>query len=246
MYVIKYNYFKTDAQWDISEQQEIMKKILLILAMISALSISMFSENVKVIMTDGKEIRGKMITYNESQLIIEPNTFVKYEKSLKPIEVTYFEIEGIGRIYSKDGIFVIDESITQLQNLQSSATDSTKETSNGFWKRVLSERSAKTQSTLPSNPNDVIGRAFLSTGSVALGIGLPCFAAGLITCVVGNVGITDSNIKSKAECVEASYYLFGIGASLTIISIPLLVNGRRIADMKVNYTGNGVGTSVNF
>lgn len=223
-----------------------MRKTLFTLALVFAFSISMFAENVKVLMTDGKEISGKLITYNESLLVLEPNTFVKYEKSLKPTEVTYFEIEGIGRIYSKDGIFGIDESITQRQKLQSSATDSAKETSNGFWKRVLSERHAKVQSTLPSNPNEVIGRAFLSTGGVALGIGLPCLAAGLATCIAGNVGITDSNLKSKAECVEASYYLFGIGASLTIISIPLIVHGKRIADMNVNYTGNGVGTTVNF
>ena len=186
-------------------------------------------------------------------MVVEPDAFIRYSKKLKPQDVTSFEIEGVGRYFSTDGQFILDEStVNQYVNQKqqeltvSLANDSTKEVSTDFWQRVLSEKSAKPQSTLPSNPNEIIGRAFLSTGGVALGIGLPCFVAGIATCVAGNVNVTTSNIEQKANCVEASYYLFGVGASLTIISIPLIVHGRRIADMKVNYTGNGVGTTVNF
>ena len=202
---------------------------------------------------DGTEIKGELISYNESLLVVEPDAFIKYSRKLKPKDVNSFEIEGVGRYFSTDGQFILDEStVNQYVNQKqqeltvSLANDSTKEVSTDFWQRVLSEKSAKPQSTLPSNPNEIIGRAFLSTGGIALGIGLPCFVAGIATCVAGNVNVTTSNIEQKANCVEASYYLFGIGASLTIISIPLIVHGRRIADMKVNYTGNGVGTTVNF
>ena len=229
-----------------------MKRFLLVLIEFFVASAFVNAQNVKVMLKDGTEIKGELISYNESLLVVEPDAFIKYSRKLKPKDVNSFEIDGVGHFYSSKDNFILDEStVNQYVNTgqeltERLATDSLKNVPTDFWQRVLSERSAKTQSTRPSNPNEVIGKAFLSTGGVALGIGLPCFTAGLITCIVGNVGITDSNIKSKAECVEASYYLFGIGASLTIISIPLLVNGRRIADMKVNYTGNGVGTTVNF
>ncbi len=230
-----------------------MKRFLFILVEILVTSAHINAQNVKVMLKDGTEIKGELISYNESLLVVEPDAFIKYSRKLKPKDVNSFEIEGVGRYFSTDGQFILDEStVNQYVNQKqqeltvSLANDSTKEVSTDFWQRVLSEKSAKPQSTLPSNPNEIIGRAFLSTGGIALGIGLPCFVAGIATCVAGNVNVTTSNIEQKANCVEASYYLFGIGASLTIISIPLIVHGRRIADMKVNYTGNGVGTTVNF
>lgn len=230
-----------------------MKRFLFILVEILVTSAHINAQNVKVMLKDGTEIKGELISYNESLLVVEPDAFIKYSRKLKPKDVNSFEIEGVGRYFSTDGQFILDEStVNQYVNQKqqeltvSLANDSTKEVSTDFWQRVLSEKSAEPQSTLPSNPNEVIGRAFLSTGGVALGIGLPCFVAGIATCVAGNVNVTTSNIEQKANCVEASYYLFGVGASLTIISIPLIVHGRQIADMKVNYTGNGVGTTVNF
>lgn len=230
-----------------------MKRFLLVLIEFFVASAFVNAQNVKVMLKDGTEIKGELISYNESLLVVEPDAFIKYSRKLKPKDVNSFEIEGVGRYFSTDGQFILDEStVNQYVNQKqqeltvSLANDSTKEVSTDFWQRVLSEKSAKPQSTLSSNPNEVIGRAFLSTGGVALGIGLPCFVAGIATCVAGNVNVTTSNIEQKANCVEASYYLFGVGASLTIISIPLIVHGRRIADMKVNYTGNGVGTTVNF
>ena len=222
-----------------------MKKFAFILVALFAVCVSVCAEDVKVLLTNGKGLNGKLISYNESLLIIEPNTIVKYEKTLTPEKVICFEIEGVGSFKSQNGVFVPDGKSVQQQDLQSLATDSTKEAPADFWQRVLSERANKTK-IQPSSPNEVIGKAFLSTGGVALGIGLPCLVAGVATCIAGNVGITDSNIVQKANCAEASYYLFGIGASLTIISIPLLVHGKRVADMKFNYTGNGVGTTLNF
>jgi hypothetical protein len=37
-----------------------------------------------------------------------------------------------------------------------------------------------------------------------------------------------------------------MGAALTIVGIPLNVHGKRIAEMNINYTGNGAGLSFNF
>lgn len=211
-----------------------MKKIYLILLTLLTLSNSVEAEQVTVILTDGRTIEGDLVMYNASLLVIEPNTVVKYEKKLKPKDVIYFEIEGTGRFNSQDDIFVFDE---QSQNQYKEQRP----------EQLADASITKIQSrALPTNPNEVIGKALLTTGGVALGIGLPCLVAGVATCIAGNVNITTSNLVQKANCAEASYYLFGVGASLTIISIPLLVHGRRIADMKFNYNGNGAGVSVAF
>ena len=219
-----------------------MKKTIFIFAAIFAVTF-VHAELVKVVLNNGKEINGELITYSESLLILEPNTVVKYEKKLKPEEVECFEIENVGIFQSKGGMFVLKENTEKQQEMPTLAKDTIAKAPTDFWQRVLSESSHRAK---PSNPNEVIGRAFIKTGGVALGIGLPCFVAGLATCIAGNVNITPSNVASKAACAEASYYLFGIGASLTIISIPLIVNGKRIAKMKFNYTGNGAGVALNF
>lgn len=223
-----------------------MKRNLLILIAIFAASVVIQAKEVKVFMKDGKVVQGELITCDESLLVVEPNSFVKYEKKIYPENVDYFEIEGIGRVNSIDGVFVYEEK-AQAQAQQASALpNKSMENPNDFWTRVLSEKSLPKQQTQPSNPNKVIGRALSTTGGVALGIGLPCLAVGLATCIGGNVGITEKNVKQKADCVEASYYLFGVGASLTIVSIPLIVYGKRVANMEFSYTGNGVGTTLNF
>ena len=230
-----------------------MKRILFILMEILVTSTYINAQDVKVMLKDGTEIKGELISYSESILVVEPDAFIKYSKKLKPKDVVSFEIEGVGRFFSTDGQFLLDESTVeqylnqkQQELTDNLANDSTEEVSTDFWQRVLDERRVQKRTTLPSNPNEVIGRAFLSTGGIALGIGLPCFAAGLATCIAGNVGVTTSNVVQKANCVEASYYLLGVGACLTIVSIPLIVHGKRITEMKINYTGNSVGATMNF
>lgn len=100
---------------------------------------------------------------------------------------------------------------------------------------------------LKGNPNYTIGKALEVSGATSLGIGVPCLVAGLATCIAANVGdVSTSNAVAKSRCATASYYLFGTGAALTIVGIPLYVSGKKIMELNVNYTGNGAGVSVNF
>ena len=55
-----------------------------------------------------------------------------------------------------------------------------------------------------------------------------------------------SELRTQTQCLEASYYLFSIGASLTIVGIPLYVQGKKIMDINITYTGNGAGVAVSF
>lgn len=103
--------------------------------------------------------------------------------------------------------------------------------------------------------NIAIGEAFEITGITALSIGVPCLAAGLSCCIAGHLLPLETNyygipyasdLAIRTRCLESSYYLFGIGASLTIVGIPLYVHGKKIMEMNINYTGNGAGLAFKF
>ena len=105
------------------------------------------------------------------------------------------------------------------------------------------------KATAPANPNYMIGKALKTSGATALGVGVPCLAAGLATCIAGNVMPVSkygTGLTTKSNLMEASYYLLPIGASLTIVGIPLHIGGKKIMDLNVNYTGNGAGLTMKF
>ena len=96
----------------------------------------------------------------------------------------------------------------------------------------------------PGDPNYMIGKALKSTGSVALALGVPCLLTGSILMAVGYEA--DLDMITKNQVVTASCILFPIGASLTIVGIPLYAHGKKIMTMNFNYTGNGVGVAMEF
>ena len=117
-----------------------------------------------------------------------------------------------------------------------------------------------------THPNYVIGEALKNTGTISIAAGIPCLLAGTILLAVGshvpevdfgNGYLSDKEKLDKLEAASkdaeakgkmqlAGCILFPIGASLTIIGIPLYVHGKRIMDLNFNYTGNGVGVSMEF
>ena len=104
---------------------------------------------------------------------------------------------------------------------------------------------------LKTDPNIAIGNALAKSGAVSLGIGVPCLAAGIALITAGHTmrvskyGLIN-DVSTKSQLLEAGYILFPIGASLTIIGIPLHIHGKKIIDMNFNYTGNGIGISMEF
>ena len=206
-----------------------MKKFVLLLAIL-AMSLSL-NAAVSVLLTDGRTIKGKLISHDESLLVVEPNTFVKYQKKLQPAEVVYFVIDEEGRFESKDGKFVLVEQV-DAGSTQSEPTTS-----------VPTANPAP--AVQAANPNVAIGKAFKSTGSVCMAIGVPTLVAGSILTAIG---YRSSNLDplTRSGCATAGYVLMPFGAALTVVGIPLYINGQRIADININYTGNGAGVSVNF
>lgn len=124
-------------------------------------------------------------------------------------------------------------------------------------RQTQAQKQAKKQvfSSFNGTDNAVIGKAFKTTGIVSLSIGVPCLAAGIACCTAGHVRPVETNrygipfvsdLTISTRCLEASYYLFGIGASLTIVGIPLYVQGKKIMEMNITYMGNGVGIALNL
>ena len=116
-------------------------------------------------------------------------------------------------------------------------------------KAIKAANVAAKRQKMAGNPNNTIGKALKLSGTTSLIVGVPCFAAGLATCIAGNVmssGYKGSGLLTKSELVAASYYLLPIGASLTIVGVPLYIEGKKIMELDVKYSGNGVGLAMNF
>lgn len=127
-----------------------------------------------------------------------------------------------------------------------------------------------------SDPNQVIGEALKTTGTVSLAVGVPCLAAGIASLMYANflpnpvancttsshlatagsglelVTVEEYNNKvrvftNKTHAAEiAGYILTPLGGALTIVGIPLYVKGNKILQMDVQYTGNGAGVAIKF
>lgn len=210
-----------------------MKKIILVFTAIFALTISAFAATVTVSLKSNQTIDGSLISYDDTTLVLIPAYYNSgQELKLIPERVRYFSISGIGRFEVVDGKFVPSAKAQ-------AKLDALKE---------------KQRTLAAANPNEVVAKAFKSTGGVCLGIGVPSLLVGTILVAYGNTGLiampktveeAEKN-ATKARCSAAGYVFLPMGAALTIVGIPLRVHGKRIGELNINYTGNGAGMSYNF
>ena len=217
-----------------------MKKIILVLTAIFALTISAFAATVTVTFNNGQSMEGTLVNLTDTTITMTPVYAVDHKEIvIKPERVRYFSISGVGRYTVEDGKFVADaKTKAKLEK-----------------KRIEQEAHAQIVSERAANPNLVIGQALKKTGGVCMGIGIPSAIVGTILVAYGNTGteVTSKNAaeaaktaESKGKCAAAGYVLLPMGAALTIVGIPLHVHGKRIMEMNINYTGNGAGISFNF
>lgn len=216
-----------------------MKKLLLVLVAIFALSISASAEYVVVSLNSGRSIEGNVVSRTDTTLVVEPVYAASHSTiTFRPEGVRSFTISHVGRFNVVDGKFVPDaKTQARMEKL-----------------RIEQEAHAKLVSERAANPNEVIGKAFKSTGGVCIGVGIPSLLVGTILVAYGNTGLVDvpktqadvdKNV-SKGKCATAGCVLLPMGAALTIVGIPLHVHGKRIMEMRINYTGNGAGVALNF
>ena len=210
-----------------------MKKILFIVVAFVVTVITAQAATVTATFTNGQSIEGTLISMTDTTVTLVPIYSVDHKEIvIKPERVRYFSISGIGRHNVEDGKFVPSaKAQAKLDKMQEQ-------------KRTLAA----------ANPNQVIAKAFKSTGGVCMGVGIPSLLVGTILVAYGNTGLialpktTEDAEKNatKAKCSTAGCVLLPMGAALTIVGIPLHVHGKRIGELNVNYTGNGAGLSFNF
>ena len=210
-----------------------MKKFLFVMMALIATTVSALAATVTATFTNGQSIEGTLVNLTDTTVTLVPIYSVDHKEIvIKPERVKYFSISGVGRYDVVDGKFVPSaKAQAKLDKMQEQ-------------KRTLAA----------ADPNQVIAKAFKSTGGVCMGIGIPSAIVGAILVGVGNSNPDTSGkpdevaakAKTRANCAAAGYVLLPMGAALTIVGIPLNVHGKRIAEMNINYTGNGAGLSFNF
>ena len=206
-----------------------MKRILFILALVMS-AVTMMAEDVRVTTKDGLVIAGEFIDGTDSTYTIKCSKDIRaYIINKYGTDTLTFQTANISEVAMYGKVFVPH---------------------NGKLTAIKPQEQTKKQQ--PTDPNYVIGKALKSTGGFALGVGIPCMAAGTALMILGysNITVGKSNAIEqgiiKNRLATAGTILFPIGASLKIIGIPLHSKGKKIMTMNFNYTGNGVGVGLEF
>ena len=214
-----------------------MKKYFVILLLLLCTAISALAVNVSVHFNNGLVLDGTLVSQTDTTIVVTPeDANPPQDIVIKTERVKYFDVRGVGRFFSEDGKFIPSEKAqAKLEKNQAKQQKIVEQ------KRIMA-----------ANPNEVIGKAFQSTGTICMSIGIPSLVTGAILLGVGNTKVEGSNeedikkIESYSKCAAAGYVLLPMGASLTIVGVPLFVHGKRIGELNFNYTGNGAGISMNF
>ncbi len=197
-----------------------MKKIILFLTVVIASCLMNYAQDVKLKLTTGQTLVGTLAEASDSTVTI----MMGDGENIKPLVVPASKIFS-GKLPNNGSILVNDGHIILITQ-----------------ESIRAEKRQK-ESELYANPHYAIGRALKTSGITALSIGVPCLAAGLATCIVG---YTANTSVASMGCAAAAPYLLGAGASLTIIGIPLYIEGKKILEFNMTYSGNSAGIAMNF
>lgn len=205
-----------------------MKKLLFCLLIAFVVVIPSMANQVVVTLLDGRTIEGELISRNDSVVVIKKSA-TSNELQIKPIGVSYIKIKGEGRFIPIDGKFYPEDyGKAYRKRLQ---------------REKLAEEKFQMRSALNNTPNKLFGEALKTTGTICLGFGIPCLAAGFATCIAGHV---DPTTVAQTNCAVASYYLLSVGASMTIVGFPLYIKGKKMMELNVNLVENGAGVALSF
>ena len=223
-----------------------MKRILLILALAVSAIATFAQDPVKVTTSDGKVISGYFVIGTDTTYTIKCTDH--YITNKYGTDTITFRMADIREVYMYNKTFVPYEGqLVAKKYVTSKLGTEVAVVSNGQQSTIYTSK--------PGDPNYMIGKALKSTGGVAIGIGVPCTVAGTILLAVGK-SMQKSIDYTKLEDVKRSIkgsdlqlagcILLPLGASLTIVGIPLYAHGKKIMTMNFNYTGNGVGVAMQF
>ena len=214
-------------------------KFFILFILVFAITTSAFSQICTLKLVGRSAITGTFIEATDTTITL----IVDGSVNETPVTMPAYRLEG-GRLPHGVHFVVQEGKIVKISKEEAKSLKKQNKEAK-VQNKVLDVQKA----TAPANPNYMIGKALKTSGATALGVGVPCLAAGLATCIAGNVMPVSkygTGLTTKSNLMEASYYLLPIGASLTIVGIPLHIGGKKIMDLNVNYTGNGAGLTMKF
>lgn len=203
------------------------------LALMSA--IVAFAQNVEdvcIYMRDTNIIETQMVEFSDTTITI------KERKDVKIISVNdFYKVtrHNLPTLVSKSGKIVemSGDELREYNKFHNYFSD--------YRERVIdNEKHVKYNQ---SDPNYIIGYALRTSGDVAIGVGITSLLTGVGCLIYGNSGTLK---ESKAKAQEAGLALVSIGTSLTIISIPLEIGGKKVMDLSIITDGSSVGTAIKF
>lgn len=197
-----------------------MRKIILILMIGIVSCLTSYAQDLKLKLTTGQTLVGTLAGATDSTVTI----MMGDGENIKPLVVPASKI-FTGKLPHNGSIIIHDGRVVLIT------------------RESIREQKKSKECELYSNPHYAIGQALKKSGITALSIGVPCLAAGLATCIVGYTAKT--SVESMG-CATAAPYLLGAGAALTIVGIPLYVEGKKVLEFNITYSGNGTGIVMNF
>lgn len=180
--------------------------------------------------------RYKLVSFTDSTLtVIEGKDSVTITYPAESL-VEFYLPERKLHYYSSSGKFV-----TQIQM----------ET-----ERIQTYEAKRKQSDMmrANNPNYAVGQAMRSVAKGSLIIGVPSLIVGTIlvgygqgsanAVAKGKYKATTKELQTYGNCATAGYVLMPFGGALTIVGIPLSIEGKELMRLNINYTGNGAGLAL--
>ena len=196
-------------------------------------------QTAEVTTIDGSQIKGLYLMWTDTTIVVKvvDNLDAYKQKygsdviNLNASQVMLLKIDG-EKYQLYEGCFLTTDDIKMKQRQKQEEL-----------KRQIEEANK-------NNVHYAIGKALKNTGTVSLSIGVPCFVAGIACVSAQHIMQKDEKGRLSLEQIgnvaEAGYYLLPIGASLTIVGIPLYIHGKNIMQMEIKYTGTGAGIAQNF
>lgn len=208
-------------------------KFLPLLVALFATTLCAHAQYVEVHKIDGKYVSGRIISRTDTTLIVQQLTTYQQLK-FTPDDVVQVDLEDGNALCPENNRFIF----RTREEIQA---------------KIRAKKQEESQIRM-GDPNYVIGKAMKTTGGSCMGIGVPMAFVGAILVGVGSKEVTVNDkmsekeikdavykAKTRANCMMAGCVLLPLGASFTVVGIPLFVQGKQFMEMKVNYTGKGAG-----
>ena len=207
-------------------------------------SVAASDTSLYVILRDmtNREYRGSLVDINSESITIKSSTqYINQTFAISNLK--YLRINDKTYISTRKSNENADLSI-EINELRNSLSLDTTITVNNMHSDSIIIASNNISSKFV-DPNYVVGYRMRKVGLVCSSVGGVFAGVGLGCTIIGAVNMRDVE-TAKGYMISIGSALLVSGVSITVVGIPLVVEGKKIMDMKIQYTGNGAGVVFNF